>query len=847
MVKIVKLITMLKKITLYIFVFSILISATINGQSEPVTAATALKLFNAENYSEAKEAYRQLLMQNNRDLASNYYYGISLYELKENPEEALQRLKLASTRPPSNDVHFYLGQLYQRAYESELAIDHFQKFLKTAKDNDPRKEKAEKSIEDCKSASNLINKHFEIEVLKKDTVEFSDFLNSYKLSKDAGELMKAKDFFKIGVNQESVIFKTERGSQVLFPIQGANRDYDLYKIVRLLDSWTAAELLPGNINSSHNDLYPFLLIDGVTLYFASDRPGGMGGLDIYQSFLDAETGEFSEPANLGPPFNSPDDDFLLVPDIYEGKAWFTTNRGVPEGKVVVTQIVWDNKVIRSFTENINQIKTLAALPLSGNASIKSSSTLFAGQDQPKEKKRNEINFIINDTIVYTKLEHFKNPEALILYQKGREEELKKDSLQFLMTAKRKQYAKSYDQNELQKLIDEIVTLEKQTYGLDELIQNYFLSSRKKELETIRHLVRQGDYKNAETRKQVSTEKSPTQAILENLKKSNLTFYSNESFIKRREKVEPIYKSFFNEQQVKELLRSDSLYVWANILALESAKILEQTQTSSPESASLKDRILNSAEVEEKENQRIQSLITQSREYKMNSLDLYEHALDQKFSIYYPLAEEYGSTSNNIGNLNMLNQAKTIFRESNDNIRSVNGYNPERTERFLALKRMSVDMLENSFTQQATGASSQTRKSTTATGVRFIDTQQPANIQPANKNIQTSQKKENLPTQNETAKQQTKTNGVNTTKPVFKVQIGVFQNEPNKEALAKLPSVTHEMIPDKNLKKYFAGSWDSYEEAQAQVPSIRQAGFPGAFVVAFLNNVLIPLNQARSMK
>lgn len=839
---------MLNKFTLCFFTFLTLISAAVYSQSEPVTAASALKLFKAEKYSEAKDAYQQLLKQNNRDVASNYYYGISLYQLKENPDEALKRLKLASTRPPSNDVHFYLGQLYQRAYEIELAIDHYHRFLKTAKESDPRKEKAERAIDDCKSASSLINKHFEIEVLSKDTVEFSNLLDAYNLSKDAGELMKAEEFFKVGVNQENVIFKTERGSQVLFPIQGSNKDYDLYKIVKLLDSWTPAELLKGNINSSHNDLYPFLLIDGVTLYFASDRPGGMGGLDIYQSFLDAETGEFSEPANLGPPFNSPDDDFLLVPDVYEGKAWFTTNRGVPEGKVVVTEVVWDSQVIRSLTENVNQIKTLAALPLSENATIRSSSTLFAGKDQPVEKKQNEINFVINDTIVYTKLEHFKNPEALSLYKKGREEEVKKDSLQFLMAAKRKQYAKSYDQQELQRLIDEIVTLEKQTYGLDELIQNYFLSSRKKELETLRHLVSQGQYKSTETRKSVPTEKSPTQAILDNLKKSDLTFYSNESFVRRREKVEPIYKTLFNEQQVMELLRSDSLYVWANILALESAKVLEQTQSANPQSASLKDRVLNSAELEERENQRIQSLITQSREYKMNSLDLYEHALDQKFSIYYPLAKEYGSTSNNIGNQNMLNQAKTIFRESNDNIRSVNGYNPERTERFLALKRMSVDMLENSFNQQMAGASSHQRKSTTATGVRFIDTQQPENIQPVNRNLHTFPKKENKPPQSEEAvKQEAKTKTASTTKPVFKVQIGVFQNEPNKEALAKLPSVTHEEIPDKNLKKYFAGSWDSYDEAQSQVASIREAGFPGAFVVAFLNNISIPLNQAQNMK
>ena len=196
---------------------------------------------------------------------------------------------------------------------------------------------------------------------------------------------------------------------------------------------------------------------------------------------------------------------------------------------------------------------------------------------------------------------------------------------------------------------------------------------------------------------------------------------------------------------------------------------------------------------------------------------------------------------------MLNQAKTIFRESNDNIRAVSGYNPERTERLLALKRMSVDMLENSLYHQMAGVTSQSQKSTTTTGVRFIDSQQTANIKPANRTIQTAPKKDALPAQVETPKQQTKATTPITAKPVYKVQIGAFRNEPNKEALAKLPSVTYEVIPGKDLKKYFAGSWDSYESAQAQVASIREAGFPDAYVVAFLNNVIIPLSQARNMK
>ena len=45
----------------------------------------------------------------------------------------------------------------------------------------------------------------------------------------------------------------------------------------------------GTAAAQGNDIMPLLMTDGVTLYFASDRPGGLGGLDIYRTTYDADT------------------------------------------------------------------------------------------------------------------------------------------------------------------------------------------------------------------------------------------------------------------------------------------------------------------------------------------------------------------------------------------------------------------------------------------------------------------------------------------------------------------------------------------------------------------------------
>ncbi len=48
-------------------------------------------------------------------------------------------------------------------------------------------------------------------------------------------------------------------------------------------SWTKPMSLGKNFNTSFKEDTPFLASDGVTLYFSSDRPGGLGKRDIYFS------------------------------------------------------------------------------------------------------------------------------------------------------------------------------------------------------------------------------------------------------------------------------------------------------------------------------------------------------------------------------------------------------------------------------------------------------------------------------------------------------------------------------------------------------------------------------------
>jgi len=63
-----------------------------------------------------------------------------------------------------------------------------------------------------------------------------------------------------------------------------------------------------NLNSSSNDRCPY--VNGQFMVFASDRPGGFGGYDLYYSYF--ENGQWSEPVNFGEKINSEFDEFRPV-------------------------------------------------------------------------------------------------------------------------------------------------------------------------------------------------------------------------------------------------------------------------------------------------------------------------------------------------------------------------------------------------------------------------------------------------------------------------------------------------------------------------------------------------------
>src|SRR5688572_17769778 len=72
-------------------------------------------------------------------------------------------------------------------------------------------------------------------------------------------------------------------------------------VVSVYSEWSTPEPLPAGINTSVSEQNAILSKDGLSLYFTSDRPGGLGGLDIYIAQRASLESPWGNPANLGAP------------------------------------------------------------------------------------------------------------------------------------------------------------------------------------------------------------------------------------------------------------------------------------------------------------------------------------------------------------------------------------------------------------------------------------------------------------------------------------------------------------------------------------------------------------------
>ncbi len=821
--------------------------SSINTYSQ-VNIKPAIADFNAGRYDAAIESLEQTIEKYDRDARTNYYLGACYVEKHVNISEAIRRLKFAQIKGVVLDSHFYLGRAFQLNFEYEQALASFSKFLKTAKD-ETLIARANQYAKESENSIPLASKIFNVRVIDKFRVLPGDLLSVYSLSKESGAVLRNSDFFESDIDPEGILYKTERGDAVYFSVKNGDDKDKLYKMERLLDGWGDMTALAGT-ESAGNDMMPFMMTDGTTLYFASDREGGMGGMDIYRTTYDSESRTFTTPVNLGVPFNSAFDDYLFVGDEFQQKAWFASNRETSSDSLCVYEIVWDDSVIRNFAQSTEDIRQASELPidptLASKRDDKTTETGTTKQDFSVTKEMNKFVFEVNDSLTYTQWEHFRSDAAREKYEQALEKQSLRDSLANQMAFKRKEFMQLTTDAERNDKIAEILVIERNLYSTEDELKESYSTVRKMENAFISEQIAAGEYVPLN---QVKTNKHKVVFDWEKLLvPSDFEIYNRVPFDKEYAKNGELYKTVFSYDEQNDLQTTDSLYAWVTIMRLEATKMnehamhndeIETTDEDGKTRQLTQDEMAERAEMLEYAasallnkvydtrfdifDDRYESILENEPDIDFSETDALRASAVRDFEQVEDVTIEQGKTE--------LNNAAVIKRRGMDSYTK-------------AMSRYA-EHLKGDFTLPQLGQGTQTEQIVTeeSTKPQIVAVVEPepeiATVDPAT----TVVKQPTTTTSTSNSATDTPSNG----KPVYRIQLGVFRNTPDATKLSAFNDITTQEIPDRGLTRYFCGAYSTYTEAQSALSNVKQNGFDSAFIVAFANGEQVKLTEAQKLE
>ncbi|WP_072159054.1 OmpA family protein [Persicobacter sp. CCB-QB2] len=330
-----------KQCFLLLFAWAIMAGGAM-AQSVSSLESKAEKLFRTRQYEEAIGIYQQAVEKGSENPKTFYGLGMSYFSLA----DVNQRVKGAESLQKALDLdagrfpkwtYLNLAKLYHlneqipqaekalAAYEQVMdrrdpkavqEVQAFKKALKNAKKyiGKPRKI----AVHDFGFQVNSEHVEYNPVVSADEAIIAYTVLHPDEKGREMVEqiMMTTKDGMGNWKHPEKVEIETNArfnvgtagispdGEQMLIYMGGASNTGDIYEVLRTESGWTKPKAMNMVNTSRFHETTLSITSDGKTIYFASDRPGGYGGMDIWK-VEKGQNGKWGQPKNLGPKINSP--------------------------------------------------------------------------------------------------------------------------------------------------------------------------------------------------------------------------------------------------------------------------------------------------------------------------------------------------------------------------------------------------------------------------------------------------------------------------------------------------------------------------------------------------------------
>lgn len=463
---------------------------------------SGISVLQGQTLNEAKELYQQgqfaqalptIEAEYNAkptDASLNQWYGVCLFETGGDMLKAEECLVLASKKR-IQEAFFYLGQLYTSQYRFTEANEAYNKFESLLKKKD---EENHKRLEEKRAVTSrlhrMVSNTEDIQIIDSIVVDKASFLSAYKMSLSTGKLDYFNNVFSANRKVESTVYFNEKGTKIYYGQPAKDRFYTLFSMEKLLDEFGNEKVLSSSNFGLKGDVnYPFIMADGVTIYFAAKDEDSVGGYDLFASRYNLNNDTYLTPERLNMPFNSQANDYMMVIDEEKGVGWFASDRMQPEGKVCVYTFI-PNATMKTIASEDEAL-------LAGRARISSiKSSWIAGKDYSKlialarktpvveVKAARDFEFVIDDVHTYYTLEDFKNKMARDTYYNVVQLSSELKSLQEKLENERMVYTDA-DQSKRRQMSASILAQEKRVEQLQKDIPLLEVKARNQELQSLK--------------------------------------------------------------------------------------------------------------------------------------------------------------------------------------------------------------------------------------------------------------------------------------------------------------------------------------------------------------------------